>query len=863
VLGVNTAVSIFPPHTSLHQLIGNRHMLLVLDNMEQLVAGKKLLLDLLTHCPQLSLLITTRERLNVQAEMVVRLHGLPVPSPSQPLQMPDLITVSSLQLFTERASRVMPSFMLDEHNLADVVQICQLVEGLPLAIEMAAAQTVYQSCAAIRQAVVQNYQALTALGQDDLPVRQHSLQAVFDYSWARLSAEEGVALAQCTLFQGGFTAAAATAVAQIPPARLHTLSQKSLLRALGQGRFDMHSLIRHFASAKLPSLPLDQARVQTNHAQYYALFLQQRAEQWENDTAVLREIQTDMGNIRTAWQWAVRQHLLQILSDTLPALVSFYRLTGSFREAHRLLAEALQEVAGLPSTAVVRLLQGELSAAQAYFVQRLFSLHEAVQLAQTALDIGAELQHTPLQISGHLQLAALRFAEGQLSASAEESQRALALARQQNILPLAQAQSLRHLGQIATMQGDYPTAYTHYQDSLALTQQVGSRPLEGSLLKELGIIEWRLGAYGRAKAYLQEGLGKARATGDRPTEADILKNLGIVAWFLGEYASAASYYETCLTIYQDIGDQAGASDTLNNLGLLAWGQGRYAESAEYYQQSLQIKAQLGDRLPLGIMLGNLGIMARTQGQYEQAYQWHEQSLAILAEVGDALGKGRTLNNLGLVAANLGQYDEAIAYYQQSLAIRQALADQEGQAKTLHNLGSVAYMQGDYLAAVAYHEQSLPICQGIGDRVGEALALMGLGLAWLGLGELARAEGMLDTAVSLRRQMNHSTPLMESLTAFASLRLHQGEPAQAFALLGEVLAYLEAGGDFMGTEYHFLNYWHSYQVLLAVGDARAGGVLATAVAQLQTQSNGMQNPSFKHSFCHNIPWHRALLGEYGG
>ncbi|MBK9295257.1 MAG: hypothetical protein IPM57_12600 [Oligoflexia bacterium] len=114
---------------NLYQMIGDRHMLLVLDNVEHLSAGKGLLLDLLTNCPHLSLLITSRERLNVQAEMVVRLHGLPVPDETQPIQMPDLITMGSLQLFTERASRIAPEFILDEHNLADVVRICQLVEG--------------------------------------------------------------------------------------------------------------------------------------------------------------------------------------------------------------------------------------------------------------------------------------------------------------------------------------------------------------------------------------------------------------------------------------------------------------------------------------------------------------------------------------------------------------------------------------------------------------------------------------------------------------------------------------------------------------------------------------------------------------
>ncbi|MCA9979226.1 MAG: tetratricopeptide repeat protein [Anaerolineales bacterium] len=846
--------------TNLYQLIGERQILLVLDNMEHLTASKKFLLDLLTNCPHLSLLITTRERLNVQAEMVVRLHGLPVPSDTQPLQMPELITVSSLQLFTERASRLTPNFMLDEHNLPYVVRICQLVEGLPLAIEMAAALTAYQSCAAIWAAVQDNYNALTVLEPDDLPSRQQSLQAVFDYSWARLAPEEGLALAQCALFQGGFTAAAATAVAQVPVVQLHALTQKSLLRTSGHGRFHMHELVRHFAATKLPTLPIDSAAVQRKHAHYYAQFVQQRTHLLENDTAVLREIQAEMGNIRAAWQWATAQHQLAVLSEAHPGLMSFYRLTGSFREAYALLKETLQQLAAFPTTAVVRLLQGQLALAQSYFVQRILNLHEAVQLAQTGIRIGQELDNAPLQISGHVRLAAIRFDEGQIGESEKQSQLGLALARQHDILPLEQAQAVRYLGQIATMHGDYEAARAYYQESLTIARQIGHRPHEGIVLKDLGIIEWRHGAYDRARDYLQAGLSNVQATGNRPTEAEILKNLGIVAWFLGQYEQAANYYESSLALYQDIGDQTGASDTLNNLGLLAWGQGDYTQSATYYQQSLHIKEQIGDRLQMGIIMGNLGIMSRTQGQYEQARQWHLQSLSIVQDVGDELGRGRTLNNLGLVAANLGQYEQAIAYYNESLAIRRALADQEGQGKTLHNLGAVAYMQGQYATAVAYHEEGRLICQSIGDQLGESVALTGLGLAWLGAGELARAEAVLPTAVVLRRNLNNTNLLMESLTTLAALRLTQNKPDDALAILEEVLTHLAQGGNFVGTEYNLLNYWHSYQILAATNDERQHAFLSTAVGQLHRQIDQIQSADLKHSFCHNIPWHQALLRE---
>ncbi|MBK9295258.1 MAG: hypothetical protein IPM57_12605 [Oligoflexia bacterium] len=227
-----------------------------------------------------------------------------------------------------------------------------------------------------------------------MPSRQQSLQAVFDYSWERLLPEEGVALAQCSLFQGGFTAAAATAVAHVPLARLLALTQKSLLRVVGNGRFDMHELVRHFAARKLPTLPIDSHAVQTDHARYYALFIQQRANQLENETAVLREIQAEMGNIRAAWQWATRHNQPEILRQALPGLTSFFRLTGAFREAHSLLGQTLRQ-RSLAAHDRSPAAAGAVSAAQSYFVQRVVNLNEAVQLAQTAITIGEELHNAP------------------------------------------------------------------------------------------------------------------------------------------------------------------------------------------------------------------------------------------------------------------------------------------------------------------------------------------------------------------------------------------------------------------------------------------------------------------------------------
>jgi len=844
----------------LQNQLQSRHMLLILDNFEHLIAGRGWLLDLLMTCPRLSVMITSRERLNAQAETVIRLQGLPVPDAEAPVSLPALITLSSLQLFTERASRIMPDFILDDTNLPAVVRICQLVEGLPLGIELAAMLTQYQSCAAIAEALTANDTALAA-SWHDLPARHQSLQAVFAYSWQRLPEEEARTLAQCSVFQGGFAAAAGQAVTGASFNRLTALAQKSLLRPLGNGRFDMHELIRHFAAEKLAQIPEDCRSAPARHSDYYLDFLQQRQVQVENETAVLREIQADMHNIRAAWQWAVQQRQIDVLHKAVISLASFYRLTGFYREAYDIFAQAINFLEKTDPPSPLNALLGLLYAEQSYFVERILTLSEAAQLGQMALAIGEEQDDAYLQTVAHVRLAAIHFAEGNMAPSEAHSRSGLALARGDDRLPRQHAQSLYNLGRIAANRGDHDGARACYQQALSLVQKAGNRVDEGRLLNELGAVYWRQGEYEQAHVYLQQGLAIVQATGDRQTEADILKSLGIVAWFQGEYEAALQNYEASLSIYKEIGDRTGESSILNNMGLVAWIQVDYERSAAYYEQSLRIKQEIGEWARAGTTYGNLGMVARVQGEYEQAIHYHQQSLAIAEEAGDELGRGRTFNNLGVVAACLGDYGQADAYYRQGLAIRREIGDREGEATTLGNLGTLAFAQGDYEQAAALQEQSLRIRREIGDRAGECLALMGLGLVDGRLGRLAQARKRLETAVALSHTLHNTSLREEAQTLLAGACLAQGEPAAARELLVNVLANLSQGEQFSGAEYGCLNTLICYRVLQANEDERSRDVLTRAYERIRAETEGIQDVALRRSFLTNVPWRRELLAEW--
>jgi len=631
---------------------------------------------------------------------------------------------------------------------------------------------------------------------------------------------------------------------------------------LGNGRFDMHELIRHFAAEKLAHLQTNDSPVQARHCAYYVDFLQQRQDRLENETAVLREIQTDINNIRAAWQWAVLQQQTDDLHKAVIGLSRFYRLVGFYREALDALAQAINSLEKAPPTRPIQSLLGQLYAEQSYFVGRIVNLNEALILAQKTLLIGQNLNDTYLQTVGHVHIAAILFEEGSILKSEEHSQLGLALAEGNDKLQRQQANSLRNLGRIATNRGAHDAARQYYQQALTLVQKIGSRSDEAWLLNELGAVDWRQGEYEYAQTYLHQGLAIVQTIGDRQTEADILKNLGIVAWFQGKSDQALPYYERSLTIYKEIGDRTGESSILNNMGLVAWNQTDYEQSARYYEQSLMIKHEIGERSKAGITYGNLGIVARAQGKYELAIHYHEQSLAISQEVGDQPGNARTLNNLGVVAASLGQYEQAIAYYEQSLAIRQGIGDQEGEGNTLGNLGIVAYAQGHYTQAERYHQQSLIIRQEIGDRAGECLALTSLGLAQTRIGQFDQAAANLRAAITLSRDLHNRNLLVEALIIMADLLLAQNQPVAALETLTEVLDYLDSGGKFDGTEYDLNNHLICYRVLQANANRRSRIVLEMAYDQIEEQKSLIQNEDFRHSFSEKVPWRQEILIAWG-
>jgi predicted ATPase/DNA-binding SARP family transcriptional activator len=318
ILGVDVHGPMLPQAQLLNH-VREKDTLLILDNFEHLIPEARQLSDILRIAPKLKLLVTSRTRLNLQEEWLVDVPGLNVPSMDTPHEL--LATYSAAALFVQQARRVQAGFTLSEAERESVIRICQLVEGVPLGIELAASWLRVLTCREIANEIAQGLDFLTTSLQN-LPERHRSLRAVFDYSWNLLSPAEQQTFRQLAVFRGGFGREAAARVVAASLPMLAGLVDKSLLRRDAAGRYEIHDLLRLYAVEKLGADPAESERVHDAHCRYYAeLMVAHQAElKGEEASEVLTTLNVERDNVRAAWNWALSHRRVEELDMFMECL---------------------------------------------------------------------------------------------------------------------------------------------------------------------------------------------------------------------------------------------------------------------------------------------------------------------------------------------------------------------------------------------------------------------------------------------------------------------------------------------------------------------------------------------------------------
>jgi predicted ATPase/class 3 adenylate cyclase len=604
-----------------------RRLLLVLDNFEHVVDASPLVADLLSHCPGLQVLATSRAPLHLSGEHELPIPPMELPSLAHPLRFDLALASEAVRLFVDRARAVQSHFELTEDNAATVVAICRRLDGLPLAIELAASRVRLLPPKAILARLDSRLTLLTG-GGTDRPERQQTLRGAIAWSHDLLEPSEQVLFRRLAVFSGGWTLDAAEAIASFGPdpqlsvfddldalhdASLIQLQESADQEAATDPRFAMLQTIHEFATEQvIASGELEQAK--EHHATWFRDLAIAAEPHLSGPSAVswLERLERDHDNIRAALEWLRSQSDGERAVTLAAALWRFWWTRGHVSEGREQIEMALSvDVTAAPAA-------------------RSAALDGAGVLAETQGDYGRSeaLHHEAL---------------------------ALSRARGDKI---GIARALGNLGVVAFDRGDDDQATALLEESLALARAIGDQLMIATALNDLGIVANRQGNLDRAELLYQESLDLRRRAASGSEIARSLNNLGGVAFDRGDFAHACQLFSESVSLYRDAGDRWGTAGALIGLAVANHRQGDPARAVAQLEESLVLYREVGDLRSAALVTLNLADALRDIGESKQAAALYRDILAefLAADDRDRITDG--LIGLGRVMVHEGEFESA-------------------------------------------------------------------------------------------------------------------------------------------------------------------------------------------------------------
>jgi predicted ATPase/DNA-binding winged helix-turn-helix (wHTH) protein len=558
--------------------LASRKLLLVLDNVEHLLEACAHLVDeIVRRSPGLTVLVTGRERLGMTGELTYRVPSLTVPETSETVTRETALRYEGVRLFVERAKLVCPHFGLTAESASSVASICAHLDGIPLAIELAAPRLRSMSVDELHARLDRSFALLTD-GSRVAPPRHRTLRSMLDWSYDLLREPEKLLLQRLSVFAGGWTLAAAEAVCAGDGIEhgdildlLTSLADKSLVvpdQEDTQTRCRLLETVRQYARDRLEDTG-GIAAVRLRHRDYYLALAEEAdpklrgAEQAE----WLRRLEEEHENLRAGLEWSLVEAGSRGGLRLCGALQRFWWTHGHLTEGRRWCTRVL----GKPG-------------AEKRTRERAYVLNGA---------------------------GILSFRQGDYPAARALHEESLAIRRELGDRP-GIAAALGNLGNVALIQADYPPAKALHEESLAIRRELGDRFGSAALLSNLGIVALNQGDYPAAKSLFEEALAIRRELGDRAGIAVSLNNLGHGALNQGDYPAARTRLEESLAIHRKLGDRSSSALTLSNLGYVALNQGDYPAARALLEESLEMHRELGDQPNIPSSLGGLAAVVASQ-----------------------------------------------------------------------------------------------------------------------------------------------------------------------------------------------------------------------------------------------------------
>lgn len=728
----------------LFQYLREKSLLLVLDNYEQFPEGARFIADLLETAPRLRCLVSSRERLRLRSEHVYEVSSMVLPTARD--TMPErLLEFPIVQLFDQSARRVVPDFQINPANAGTIIEICRLVEGLPLGVELAAA---WLENLTLEEILHEIGKSLDFLETDlhDVPERHRSLRAVFQSSWDLLSAEERETFAAVAVFHGGFERDAAQSITGATLRILTSLVNKSLLQRGASGRYSMLKPLRRYAEEKLNSVPQTREATLEAHARHYLTLMAnlQANLSGSKEQQALDLAELEFENVHSAFEYARQKQRWDWLDSALDALTLYYLGRSMLSEGHAdftaLLAAlnaAGQNGSRLYWRVIVRQnwLAGRLGGYEAVIAPC-----EAAYQYFSSQNDAVEAAHALNQISYALMMLG-RYGDARDYAAA----------------------AIEAIGDMS--------------DVVAWFMGMGN----------LGYAEYLMGNYQEAR-YVYESVEHAAQTTSYSASgvAYNKNNLGEILREMGEIEGARRLFREALAIFRSIHNRRGIAFTLNNLGGVAFSAGDLKEATRLYEESHRINREIGDLFGIGHSLAALGNLASMEGDERLARSYFEESLKIRRKAGDQRGTADSLMDVARLELNAGNLSTAERILSDVVRLRQKIGDRYGEGLALASLAIAVLMQERYEEAEAHIRSAFSIGEAIGNPLVRSQGLLGLGISALHHGNLDEAEQHLREAIRVSREGGKSlTILSMALCKLGEIQLASGDAAQAMLIASVV------------------------------------------------------------------------------
>ncbi len=595
--------------------LSDKETLLLLDNLEQLPDLTPFIVRMLASAPDLRIVAASRVALQLSGEWLFDLGGLELPvATSEPTED----GCAAIELFVSAARRVAPLKSFDARELVDIARICRQVDGLPLALELAAA---WVRAVPVARIAAELESDLDLLSSDavDLPVRHRSLTTLLDRTWTDLSEAKRSALMRLSVFRGGLSLEAGEDVTGVGLPILLSLVNQSLISRSASGRLASHPLVLQYAYRRLGSDPDQLAAALDAHAEHYRVLLErydpgrqaQRVRDRrkregaavppvsgadEDDTGFSwRELEPDSANLEQAWFRLLTTRRHESMAEVADSLMAFYNTLGFYQRGTDI---AEQTVAGLG---------GETSHGA--------SAHSAVNLRCILV----------------LALANMGRERGQLQDATRHAEDALLLARQHD-MPAHVSMALRYRGDAQQMLGLYEEAQTSYQEAIELLEELEDLQGLANTLNSLSSMHAVREEFAAATAGFERCVELFDASGDELSKAIALNNLGYIADAQGDTETASKHYEESLLAFERIQFTRGISAVKNNLVVLYGMLGRLEEAERMGLESLAMKERSNDRLGIIITLKNLADLRLLESRPADAFEFLEPALVTAIEI---------------------------------------------------------------------------------------------------------------------------------------------------------------------------------------------------------------------------------------